>query len=81
MSKGKGEALERWYEGQNSIWKLTQYLPVTLGGLKQTLCTPGPREPTDTESELCLTTSSGGAGQQWTAAGAGALGAADVGVA
>ena len=42
---------------------------------------PGPRDPTETETELCLSISCGGAGQQWTAAGAGALGAADLGVA
>ena len=52
-----------------------------LRGLKQTLCTPGPRDPTETETELCLSVSCGGTGQQWTAAGAGALGAADLGMA
>ena len=30
--------------------------------------------------ELCLSVSCGGTGQQWTAAGAGALGAVDLGV-
>ena len=45
-----------------------------LGGLKQTLCAPGPRDPPETEPELCLSVSCGGMGQQWTAAGAGALG-------
>ena len=48
-----------------------------LRGLKQTLCTPGPRDPTKPETELCLSVSCGGTGQQWTATGAGALGAAD----
>ena len=52
-----------------------------LGGLKQTLCTPRPRDPTDTEPELCLSVSCGGTGQQWTAAEAGALSAIDLGVA
>ena len=52
-----------------------------LRGLKQTLCAPGPRDPTETETELCLNVSSGGAGQQWTAMGSGALGAADLGMA
>ena len=47
----------------------------------QTLGAPGPREPTETESELCLSVSSGGTDQQWTAAGAGALGAVDLGLA
>ena len=45
-----------------------------LGGLKQILCAPGPKGPTETEPELCLSVSCGGAGQQWTATGAGALG-------
>ena len=49
--------------------------------LKETLCTLGPRDPTETETELCLCVSCKGTGQQWTAAGAGALGAADLGVA
>ena len=50
-------------------------------GLKQTLCAPEPRDPTETEPELCLSVSCGGPGQQWTAAGAGALDAADLGIA
>ena len=37
--------------------------------------------PTETETELCLSVCCGGTGQQWTATGAGALGAADLGVA
>ena len=49
-----------------------------LRGLKQT---PGPRDSTETETELCLSVSCRGPGQQWTAAEAGALGAADLGVA
>ena len=52
-----------------------------LRGLKQTLREPGPRDPTETETELCLSVSCGGTGQQWTATGAGALGAADLGMA
>ena len=42
---------------------------------------PGPRDPTETETELCLSVSGGGTGQQGTASGAGALGAADLGMA
>ena len=49
-----------------------------LRGLKHTLCAPGPRDPTETEIELCLSISCGGTAQQLTAAGAGALGAADL---
>ena len=50
-------------------------------GLKHTLCAPGPRDPTETETQLCLNVYCGGIGQQWTAAGAGALGAVDLGMA
>ena len=35
----------------------------------------------DPETELCLSVSYGGMGQQWTAAGTGALGAVDLGMA
>ena len=42
---------------------------------------PGPRDPTETETELCLSISCGGTGQQWTATGTGALDAADLGMA
>ena len=49
-----------------------------LTGLKQTLCAPGPRDPTETETELCLSVSCRGTGQQWTEEGAGALGAEDL---
>ena len=52
-----------------------------LRGLKKTLCAPGPRDHTETEPELCLSVSCRGTGQQWPAAGAGALGAIDLGVA
>ena len=52
-----------------------------LGVLKQTLCAPGSRDPTETEQELCLSVSCGGTGQQWPAAGAGTLDAADLGMA
>ena len=46
-----------------------------------TLCAPGPRHPTESETELCLCIFWGGMGQQWIAAGAGALGAVDLGMA
>ena len=52
-----------------------------LKGSNKTLCTPRPRDPTETEIELCLSVSCGGMGQQWTAARAGALGAVDLGMA
>ena len=49
--------------------------------LKQTLCTPGPRGPTETDTELCLSISRGGTSRQSSATGTGALGAADLGMA
>ena len=52
-----------------------------LRGLKQTLYAPEPRDPTETEPELCLSVSCGGSGHQWTAAGARDLGAVDLGMA
>ena len=52
-----------------------------LRELKQTFCAPGLRDPTETETELCLSISCGGTGQQWTATAAGALGTADLGMA
>ena len=52
-----------------------------LRGLKQTLCSPIPRDPTETETELCLGVPRGGRGQQWAAVRAGDLGVVDLGMA
>ena len=52
-----------------------------LRGLKYTFCAPGPRDPIEIETELCLSVSWEGTTQQWPAAGAGALGAVDLGMA
>ena len=49
--------------------------------LKQTLCAPGPKDPTEMETEQSLSVSCADTGQQWTAAEAGALGAVDLGMA
>ena len=81
MSKGKGEALARWQEGRNLIQNQTPYPPETLRGLKQTLCAPGPTDLTETETELCLSVSCKGTGQQWPDTGVGALDAAELGMA
>ena len=67
--------------GTNSHLESNPSPSEVLRGLKQTLRAPGPRDPTETETELCLRVSCGGTGQQWPAAGAGALGASDLGVA
>ena len=48
---------------------------------KNTLCAPGPTDPTETETELCLSVSCGGAAWRWSDAGTEALGAADLGMA
>ena len=74
MSKGKGEAPERWYEGRICVYNQTLFLPEMLRGLKQTLFAPGPKDSTETETELCLSISCGDTGWQWSAAGTGALG-------
>ena len=37
------------------------------------MCAPGPRNPTETETELCLSISCGGMSQQWSTAGTEAL--------
>ena len=50
-------------------------------GSNKTLCAPGPRDPKETEPELCLSVFCGGMGQQWPVTGTGALDAADLGVA
>ena len=55
----------------------TPFPPETLRGLKQTLCAPGSRGPTESGTDLCLSVSCRGTGQQWAATEAGALGAAD----
>ena len=49
-------------------------------GSNQTCVHQRPRDPTDTEPELSLSVSCEGTGQQWAAAGAGALDAADLGM-
>ena len=51
-----------------------------LREFKPTLCAPGTRDPTETEPKLCFSVSCEGMGQQWPAAGVGALGAADLGM-
>ena len=52
-----------------------------LRGLKHTWCTPGPKNPTETETELCLSVCCGDMGQQRPAAEAEPLGVGDLGVA
>ena len=50
-------------------------------GWNKALCTPGPRDPTETEPDLpeCLSISCRGMGQQWPAMGTWALAAVDLG--
>ena len=50
-----------------------------LEGSNKTLCASG--DPIETEPDMPLSVSCGGIGQQWPATGAGALGAAELGVA
>ena len=55
--------------------------PIPTRDSNKTLSAPGPRDAIETEPELYLSFSYGGTGQQWTAEGAGALGAIDLGMA
>ena len=80
-AKGKGEGPSKTVGEVKSPLESTPYPPEVLRGIKQTLCALGPRGPTETEPEVYLSVSCRGPGQQWLAAGARALGAADVGMA
>ena len=79
--QGQRRSPNKMVGGAKLHLECSPYLPETHRGLKQTLCTPGHRDHTETETELCLSVSRGGTGQQWTAAGTGALGAVDLGTA
>ena len=73
-----------WWKTTTFNVRETQLRPhsrQTLRGLRQTLCTPGLRDPTETETKLCLSISCGGVGQQWTSTGTGALGVTDLDIA
>ena len=77
MSKGKGEDGRR-----GEIVLEANCIPTRDSrGLKQTLCAPGPRDPTETEPELCLSVSCRGTGQPQTDAGTEVLSAVDLGMA
>ena len=67
--------------GENSCLKSNPISARDTQRLKQTSCAPGPRDPTETETEVCLSISCGGMGQQWPATGTETLGAADLGMA
>ena len=57
----------------------SNFIPARDAQRAQTnLVAPRPRDPTETETELCLSVSCGGMGQQWTDARAGAMGAVDL---
>ena len=79
--RAKEKPQQEGRRGQIHTENQTPSLPETLRGLKQTLCSSGPRDPTETETQLCLSIFCGGTGQQWPATGARALGAAELGVA
>ena len=51
--KGK-EARERWWEGRIRVYSETPYPAERLRGLKQASCTPGPGDPMEIKTELCL---------------------------
>ena len=68
-SKGRGEAPARWWRWHNLLENPATLPPESLRWLKRTLWAPGPRDPTETETEGCLSVSWAGPGQQWPAAG------------
>ena len=70
MSKGKGEP-SKMTGGANSHLE-SNLIPTrdAQRAQKKTLCTPGPRDRRETETELCLSVSCGDTGQRWSAAGA-----------
>ena len=75
-SKGKGEAPARWWwwGGLNSHLE-SNPIPARDSQRAQTnVVWTRTQGPTETETELCLSISCGGMGQQWSAAGRGALG-------
>ena len=80
-AQGQRGSPSKTIRGANSPLELNPIPTGEVRGLKQTLCAPGPRDSTEAETELCLSVSCGGTGQQWTAAGAGALGVAYLGMA
>ena len=67
--------------GAKSCLKSNPHTTRDAQRLKGTLCTPGPRGSTEAETELCLSVSCGSTSQQWPVTGAGALGAAYLGMA
>ena len=61
--QGQRRSPSKTVGGAKSCLESTPYHPETLRGLKHTLCAPGPRDPTETETELWLSISCGGVGQ------------------
>ena len=47
-----GEALQLVVKRRDHVYNQTPHPPEILRGLKHTLCAPGPRDPTETETEL-----------------------------
>ena len=58
--QGQRRSPSKTIGGMNSHLESNPFLPDMLRGLKQTFCAPGPRGPTETETELCLSVSCGG---------------------
>ena len=76
--QGQRRSPSKMVGGAKSHLESTPFPPEMLRGLKHTLCAPGPRNPTENETELCLSVSCVGTGQQWTATGTEVLGAVDL---
>ena len=79
MSKDKREAQDDGRRGEIAFKIKPNTHQSHLEGLHKTLCAPG--DPTETEPDLPFSVTCWGTGQQWPATGAGALSAAELGVA
>ena len=79
MFKDKGEAQTRWLEGKIGFRMKPHTCQRCLEGSNKTLCTPRPRDPTESEPDLPLSVFCRCTGQQRPARGTGALAAADLG--
>ena len=65
--KGQRRNTSKTVGGANSCLESNPIPAKEAQVLKQALCTPGPRDLTEAETELCLSISCGGMDQQWTA--------------
>ena len=81
-SNGKGEAPERWWEGENPVYNQIPYLPEIFGELKQNFVLTRTQRPYRDKARPafeCLSVSCREMRQHWPATGTEALGVVDLG--